>query len=47
MAGCVARLEQVKAWPPYDEFVVVEDSWKALRPVVQQQMEVGWWVGRA
>ena len=28
-------LEAVKALPPYDEFRLIEDSWKAIRPAVE------------
>jgi hypothetical protein len=33
MSGYKGRLEPVRAPPPFDEFRLLEESWRALRPV--------------
>ena len=39
-------LEAVKALPPYDEFRLIEDSWKAIRPAVEVRGRVKGGEGR-
>jgi hypothetical protein len=40
MAGYRQRLETVKAPPPYDEFALLEESWRGMRPVIEAQLTV-------
>lgn len=34
------RLEAVSSFPPYDEFRLLEDAWRLLRPIVDAQIKV-------
>lgn len=40
MANYRSRLEPVKIPPPYDEFRLLEESWRAMRVVVEHQLHV-------
>ncbi|GAX76885.1 hypothetical protein CEUSTIGMA_g4331.t1 [Chlamydomonas eustigma] len=32
------KMEPVQAWPPYDEFRLLQESWKTVRPLVETQL---------